>query len=348
MSRKFSGELTKAGQEELDRLMEEPDGESEAWELLQDPSVTAEPEEAATDAAEVYWEKHREHIENEQPGEAGRRGAHRWLWPAAACAALLLLFSIGLLTRTSTSVNEKESHFITVRTGANERETFTLPDSSHVTLNQNSYFSYDRNLSLQGNRLARFSGEGYFEIKHNPDAPFLIETPRMQVRVMGTVFNLLASAAEEFAEATLFEGKIEVTLNKDEENERKVILSPEEKLTLSGSSGPGIPVPDSIAAWKNTVQYTVSEIAKPSEENIYKENAWIRGKVVFENDSLGLVAEYLEEKYNVDIVYDNPSISQSRLRGVFRDESLESILEALKFIDAINDYKINGSTVTIY
>ena len=316
------------------------------WQLLKDPELEAAEDESALDAAGVYWEKQQELLGEASHLSGIKRRKLAWLWLAAACITLLLAFFLGTLTQT---IPEKQAHeFVQIRTGANEKKVIVLPDSSRLTLNENSFFSYDKDMSISGNRVAHLSGEGYFEIMHNPDAPFLIKTSHMDIRVMGTTFNLLASVNSPLAEATLFEGKIEVTLNRDQKNERKVVLRPEEKLTLSTGAAEITSAAQPKTKWKHAIQYTVSEIAKPPEENVYKENAWVCGKVVFENDSLGMVAGYLEEKYNVRIVFDHPGTKNSRLRGVFRDESLQSILEALKFIHAIKDYEINGSIITIY
>lgn len=354
LSRKLSGEISIPEQQELDRLMDARDGtepDLHAWSLIQDPAFAGLEDDEVLDAAGVYWEKQQEIIGEEIPVPKARWRKHRAVWLAAACIGLLIAAYAGLISRPPAASPENELHeFAMLRTGDNERKEFLLPDSSRVTLNENSVFTYDKDLTVHGNRSAHFSGEGYFEITHNPEAPFVIETAYMDIRVMGTTFNLLASQANPVAEATLFNGKIAVTLHKDQRNERVIILRPEEKLTLSTGIEKITPAtqPEPETQWKHAVQYTVSEIAKPPEENIYRENAWVRGKVVFENDSLGMVAHYLEEKYGVTIVFDDPAVRTSRLRGVFRDESLQSILEALKFINAFNDFKIDGSTVTIY
>lgn len=357
LSRKLAGEITISEQQELNDLLDREDdlhtggGKTglSAWQIIKNPDFEAVEEEAALDAAGVYWEKQQELIGEERLLPDIKRRKLTWLWPAAACVAVLISFFMVTVNNPSVQTIEKQAHeFVVIRTGANEKKTVILPDSSRLTLNKNSYFSYDKDLTLNGNRVANLSGEGYFEIMHNPDAPFLIKTPRMDIQVRGTSFNLLASADNPLAEATLFKGKIEVILNKDQENERTVILRPEEKLTLSTGLAKITSPAEPKAKWKHRVQYTVSEIAKPPAENLYKENAWVCGKVVFENDSLGMVAGYLEKKYGVKILFDHPAIKKSRLRGVFRDESLQSILEALKFIHAFKDYEINGSTVTIY
>ncbi len=70
-----------------------------------------------------------------------------------------------------------------------------------VNLNTRKIFSGDT-------REVILSGEGYFEVAHNPDKPFIVNTGKLNVKALGTVFNVLAYPDEDNIETTLVEGKV--------------------------------------------------------------------------------------------------------------------------------------------
>lgn len=105
----------------------------------------------------------------------------RWIWAAAAVA--LILFTSIFLLRQTTQLEP------TLLADAGENiTTVELQDGSNVTLRPNSQLyqvdASDQQLSYS------ISGEALFEVTHNPDREFLVETSQGRVRVLGTTFNL--------------------------------------------------------------------------------------------------------------------------------------------------------------
>lgn len=76
-------------------------------------------------------------------------------------------------------------------------------------------------------------GEGYFEVKKNSSKPFVVHSESMQVRVLGTIFNLKTDQANRSAIATLVQGEIEV---KGNHNEGMIVLTPRQEAELDGVS----------------------------------------------------------------------------------------------------------------
>lgn len=350
LSRRLAGEMSTADLKELDRLLETGAQDPEIWELLNNPDLEDAVEESALDAAGVYWAKQQELIEAPS-GVPLRRLRRGWIqWVAAACVSGLILFGLWKGLPLASLLNTpQEANYVEIFAGPQEKKKLTLPDGSQVILNENSRFRYNKSMSLRSDRFASLSGEAYFEITTNPDAPFVIETSQMEIRVLGTRFNVRANEDDSVAETTLFHGKIEVTLAGEEQDARRVLLKPEEKLTVKNKRFRIASLqtqPDT--AWSQTTHYTISDIAKPAGENIYKENAWATSKVIFDDDPLTRVAEFLEKKYKVQVEIKDPGLlKETRIRGIFRDDSLVNILEALKFTSGFR-YTLADSVVTIY
>ena len=87
------------------------------------------------------------------------------------------------------------------------RTVVQLSDGSEVHLNYGSKIKYPQVFSGD-TREVILSGEGYFQVAHNPDKPFIVNTGKLNVKALGTVFNVLAYPGEDNIETTLIEGKV--------------------------------------------------------------------------------------------------------------------------------------------
>ena len=92
-----------------------------------------------------------------------------------------------------------------------------------VWLNKNTTLKYPHEFAGKG-RKVYLEGEGYFEVMRNLAKPFVVQSEAMQVRVLGTVFNLKSDKATKSAVATLLKGEVEV---KGNHGEGMIILAPE-------------------------------------------------------------------------------------------------------------------------
>lgn len=114
-----------------------------------------------------------------------------------------------------------------VSTKYGSRTKLVLPDGTQVWLNAGSKLSYDK---TYGNtiREVSLSGEAYFDVEKNPEHPFVIHTGSINIKVLGTAFNVKSFPGEKNTETSLIRGSIEVTF-KNRPSE-KIILKPNEKL----------------------------------------------------------------------------------------------------------------------
>ena len=195
-----------------------------------------------------------------------------------------------------------------------------LPDGSMVWLNSDSELKFPMNFAGE-RRKVFLKGEAYFEVVKNPDMPFIVEVAAMEVKVLGTCFNINASRSDERIQTTLVSGKVEVS---DRENARKVVLLPNQRAELKKGC------------------LTVENV--DAEEII----AWMQGKFYFESESLEEIATQLERWYDIHFFFSRESLKQEEFTGVIRrDYTANRILEIITKTTNV-EFDIKGRTVTVY
>src|SRR4029078_631833 len=101
----------------------------------------------------------------------------------------------------------------TVSTKRGSKSKVQLPDGTQVWLNADSRIAY--NEKFQGNlREVTLEGEAYFDVVRDEKRPFVIHTAAIDIKVLGTAFNVRSYANEKNTETSLIRGSIEVTLVK--------------------------------------------------------------------------------------------------------------------------------------
>jgi len=186
------------------------------------------------------------------------------------------------------------------------RTVVELSDGSVVYLNYGSRIKYPQNFWGETRGVA-LTGEGYFEVAHNPDKPFVVHTDRIDVRALGTVFNVNAYPENSDIATTLVKGKVLVEEIKNNGNTETV------KELMPGQH---------VKYEKNT------GIVKSSLGQVEKYIAWKDGKLVFDNEPIDQVAQRLSRMFNVEIQV-NKEVKQYRYTVTFVDEPLFQILELL-------------------
>jgi transmembrane sensor len=186
------------------------------------------------------------------------------------------------------------------------RTVVQLTDGSEVHLNYGSRLKYPQ--TFTGNsREVRLTGEGYFDVAHNTEKPFIVKTGNLNVKALGTAFNVLAYPEDDAVETTLVNGKV-------------VLESVEKEGTIKtiGSMTPG-----------QHVNYNIKTGAfLSSEGNIEKYIAWKEGKLIFDETTIIEAAEKLSRMFNVSIEVDD-AIKDYTYTVTFEDEPLFQILELM-------------------
>lgn len=141
-------------------------------------------------------------------------------------AAGLLLFAGGLYWMRSHTYGEISSQFTSFEIPAGQRISLDLADGTHVWLNSGSRIEYPVVFDRKERRV-RLSGEAMFEVTHDEERPFVVETFASNVEVLGTKFNVVADESRSQFSTTLLEGLVKVT-----SGEQHVILQPDEVVSL--------------------------------------------------------------------------------------------------------------------
>jgi ferric-dicitrate binding protein FerR (iron transport regulator) len=152
-----------------------------------------------------------------------------------------------------------------------------LPDGTNVWLNASSSIRYPLYFD-KGERRVELAGEAYFEVSKQPHlSPFIVQTNRQEIFVLGTHFNVNAYENELATKTTLLEGKVKVSTKG---HTSSVVLQPNEQ-----SSFP-----------RNGTQFNVRQV-DPTESI-----AWKEGNFVFNNTDLKTIIRQLERWYDVKAV----------------------------------------------
>lgn len=185
---------------------------------------------------------------------------------------------------------------------------YTLPDGSVVALNSNSKLVYPKNFKGDTREVTIF-GEAFFDVKPNPEKPFVINAGNAQVKVVGTSFNVSAYPESETVEIVVKTGKVQVTSKNRETvpNLKEVYLIPGEKGTL----------------------FNKSNILEKSENSNPNYLAWKTHDFSFNEVPLNEVFQCLEKTYHVNIQVTEPELNDLVLNAQFDKKSIDFILNVV-------------------
>lgn len=234
---------------------------------------------------------------------------------------------------------KKSNEWQTISTAAGIKTTLLLPDGTEISLNSESTFRYpkkfDRHL-----REVYLSGEAFFKVAHDKSKPFIVHTHDMNVRVLGTEFNVRAYTNEPFSETALIKGSVVVSFNGVRQN---VSLKPRQKIIVRDT-----PHKDDIN--DHNGQQAVPDIElkplTPDNENIYSETAWKENEFIFDDESLESLSKRLERWYGVTISISDSTLAAEHFTGRAGNVPLEKLLDILKMIKPF-EYAIEDKQVII-
>ena len=206
-----------------------------------------------------------------------------------------------------------------------KKVTLQLSDGTKVQLNAGSQFAFPQSFNGK-TREVHLVGEGYFEVSKNEKQPFIVLTPKVDVKVLGTKFNLSVYSSDNICETVLLEGKVEIHGKGKVFNDR-IDLTPNQKAIYSD----------------DTKQLTKSNI---SDASIY--TTWINGWYDFSNEKLDRVLGKLERFYNVKFIYDRALVENALPISGKLDlkDSLSEVMAVLSGVAKI-DYKISNENIVI-
>jgi transmembrane sensor len=235
-----------------------------------------------------------------------------------------------------------------VSTRNGSKTTITLPDGSKVWLNAGSSLTYNKDFGGEI-REVDLSGEAFFEVVPATSTataqkiPFIIHTRHIDIRVLGTAFNVKSYPHDKQTETSLVHGKVEVLIhNRPEE---KIVLHPNEKLIVRNDDTTAQLNGRSNALNKEPL-FSVGKLSYTRADSTLVETAWVQNKLVFDNESLLEIAQKMERWYNVEISFRDEKLQKERASGTFENETIHEALNALSVIASFH-YTIQGNKITI-
>ncbi len=185
----------------------------------------------------------------------------------------------------------------------------TLSDGTEIWLNSDSRLEYPGQFAADERRV-RVSGEAYFKVHRDTNRPFIVETPRQSVTVLGTEFNVSAYPSEPES-TTLASGSVSVS--------------------------PQAGTPTTLVPGEQAVLDSITHTLSVHKVNVNDVISWKNGIISIENLSLSEILKIVSRAYNVDFVSAIPPSEDIVLRGsISSEESLEVFLSVLSKIADIN------------
>jgi len=261
-------------------------------------------------------------------------------WTIAAS----LIFGLIWFNRPRKTSNSQPNEITAPKTGFSKIQ---LPDGTRVWLNAGSKLDYDANYGTEFRKVS-LTGEAFFDVVKDPQHPFVVTTPTISIKVLGTAFNLRSYANDKTSEAALVRGRIELTVLKNPE--KKIILKASEKLTIFNNeqSTPASPSPvSSTRVTEEVPMIELSRIHQTKQDTLPSEALWIENKLAFDAEDFESIAKKLERRYNVTIVFENESVKRLRFTGRFQNEPIDKALNALQTTARFN-YKTENNQIKIY
>lgn len=244
--------------------------------------------------------------------QAGMGKKRRIFWITQAAAVLLLSILFGGLYN---HFNDKpvtgakvEMAYQEVKASYGTQTTVSLSDGTVVNLNSGSVLKFPVSFADNNQRKVELMGEGFFEVAHNEELPFIVEAGKLQVEVLGTRFNMDAWPDNENITVALVEGSVEI-----------------QQATNSGITTLTRMEPGQVAA----LHLSENKLRVSRQENLGKYYAWTEGKIVFVDDPIQVVVEKLSNWYNVDIVIADNKLQRYRFTGTFIEEPVDQVLSLL-------------------
>lgn len=225
----------------------------------------------------------------------------------------------GQLEYTAGAQNVKTVKYNILSTPMGGEYQLVLPDGSKVWLNSGSTLRFPTAF-IGSERIVELKGEAYFDIAKNPKMPFLVRTNNaMDIKVLGTQFNVMAYDDEKNINTTLVEGSVEVLKGSEKTN-----LKPGQEAILNRGSGN----------------------IKVAQADLEQAIAWKNGYFIFYNENIESIMRKVSRWYNVDIVYQGNLNNKDFVGTISRNKNVSELLKMLELTGAIH-FSIDGRRITV-
>ncbi|TDO83699.1 FecR family protein [Flavobacterium chryseum] len=200
-----------------------------------------------------------------------------------------------------------------------------LSDGTLVHLNAGTTLKYPVKFIAGENRQIFLDGEAFFDVAKDKKHPFIVNADNLNVRVLGTHFNVSNYPEDAATDVVLVEGSVGMYNTNEEFNaDKNTILKPGYKGSFNKENA--------------TIR------TKPVITDIY--TSWINGGLTFRNMTFKNIITKLERRYNVTIINKNEKLANEKFNASFKEESIENVMSYFNDIHGIN-YTIKNNQILI-
>lgn len=227
----------------------------------------------------------------------------------------------GFLQLGNTNIKEVQLNEIFIPFGSTYK--VQLSDGTMVWLNAGSTLKFPQNfVNSPGERMVYLEGEAFFDVTKDTEKPFIVSTRDLNVKVLGTQFNISSYTTDKTIKTTLVEGAVNVFETH----------TPGNQLHLT---------PNQQAAYhKNQKSFDKLQV----DTDIY--TAWMDHKLIINHLEFPEILKKLERFRNVRIINNAKHLNQEVYKGEFENESVETILNTIALSTPFT-YEIKNKVITI-
>jgi transmembrane sensor len=291
----------------------------------------------------LQYENEEEQGEEKAPVKVKQLVRKRLIRVMGIAASLLLVWFVSMYI-PGKNTPAKAVAQSTISTKRGSKSKIQLPDGTQVWLNADSKITY--NEKFQGVlREVQLTGEAFFDVVRDESRPFVIHTSAVDVKVLGTAFNVRSYEDEKNTETSLIRGSVEITLRNNPD--KKIVLKPNEKLTVrNGDTELLSKKPEGVKAGYRQPLLTLGKINYEKKDSSVIETLWVKNKLAFDGEAFEDVALKIERWFDVKVDITDEKLKKEPFSGVFDDESLQVVMEALQITGKFK-YNITKKEVTI-
>lgn len=227
-----------------------------------------------------------------------------------AAVVVPLIVLAGIVWYAQSSHSSAAGSFTEIYVPKGAQQQITLADGSRIYLGSEAYLRYPQSIAL-GERKIYFRGEGYFIVEKDAERPFVVETDKAKVNVLGTSFHLKAYPEESGMTVQLDEGSIRLTTASPS---KEYTMVPGEKLTYNYKEGTCV-------------------IARTDNAPLLK--SWEDEAFSFRNAPLAEVLESLRHWYDIDFQVEDASAWEYSYTFEAKRDALEEILSDMEKVSPI-------------
>jgi len=191
-----------------------------------------------------------------------------------------------------------------------------LSDNTVVWLNAGSRLVYPTLFKGKTREVLLF-GEAFFEVSKNPERPFIVKTSDLQIKVLGTQFNVSAYAEDQVIQTVLKEGRVAIRRNDAAFYESELVLKPNQMASFTKGSS-------------DTKVYDV-------DVNYY--TLWTKGLLSFNEADFNRVLKKVERFYNISIRFSDPTLGAIRISGKL--DLKQKMSEVFEYLEKVSLTKID-------